>query len=83
MDLAVFLNVLFLRSGHLISSVLFNTVEIPVNGYKSLSFVMWRKHNAHKSTDGLHIGASKDLDAISFFSGLIDDVRIYNRIVGP
>jgi hypothetical protein len=35
------------------------------------------------SNDGLHIGASKDLDAASFFSGLIDDVRIYNRIVSP
>ena len=27
---------------------------------------------------GLHIGASKDLDAASFFSGIIDDVRIYD-----
>jgi hypothetical protein len=30
------------------------------------------------SDDGLYIGASKDLDSTSFFSGLIDDVRIYN-----
>jgi len=30
------------------------------------------------SNEGLHIGASKDLDAASFFSGLIDNVRIYN-----
>jgi len=29
------------------------------------------------SDGGLYIGASKDLDASSFFSGLIDDVRIY------
>ena len=27
---------------------------------------------------GLYIGASKDLNAGTFFSGLIDDVRIYN-----
>jgi hypothetical protein len=32
---------------------------------------------------GLYIGAGKSLDATSFWSGLIDDVRIYNRAVGP
>ncbi len=32
---------------------------------------------------GLYIGAGKTLDAGSFFSGLIDDVRIYNRAVIP
>ena len=32
---------------------------------------------------GLHIGAGKSLDPGSFFSGLIDDVRIYNRVVRP
>ena len=31
------------------------------------------------SAGGLYIGASKDLDATSFFSGFIDDVRIYNQ----
>jgi len=30
------------------------------------------------ATDGLYIGAGKTLDATSVFSGLIDDVRIYN-----
>jgi len=30
------------------------------------------------SNGGLHIGVSKTLDAASFFSGLIDDLRIYN-----
>ena len=30
------------------------------------------------SGGGLHIGAGKDLDASGFFTGLIDDVRIYN-----
>jgi len=35
------------------------------------------------STGGLHIGAGKNLDAASFFSGLIDDVRIYNRALTP
>ena len=32
---------------------------------------------------GLNIGASKNLDPGSFFSGLIDDVKIYNRAVKP
>ena len=32
---------------------------------------------------GLYFGAGKTLDAGSFFSGLIDDVRIYNRAVIP
>jgi len=32
---------------------------------------------------GLYIGAGKNLDAGSFFSGLIDDVRIYDRAVTP
>ena len=32
-----------------------------------------------KSADGgLHIGADKTLNAGTFFSGLIDDIRIYN-----
>jgi hypothetical protein len=31
------------------------------------------------SDGGLHIGAGKNLDASSFWAGLIDDVRIYNR----
>jgi len=36
--------------------------------------------NPLKNADGgLYIGASKDLDAGTFFSGLIDDVRIYNQ----
>ena len=35
------------------------------------------------SDNGLYIGAGKTLDAASFFSGLIDDVRIYNRAITP
>ena len=31
------------------------------------------------SDGGLYFGAGKYLDAASFFSGLIDDVRIYRR----
>jgi hypothetical protein len=30
------------------------------------------------STGGLYFGAGEDLDVSSFWSGLIDDVRIYN-----
>ncbi len=35
------------------------------------------------SDGGLYIGASKDLEGGSFFSGLIDDVRIYRRVLSP
>jgi len=35
------------------------------------------------SDGGLYLGAGSTLDAASFFSGLIDDVRIYNRAVTP
>jgi len=35
------------------------------------------------SNDGLHIGVGKNLEPGSFFSGLIDEVRIYNRAVSP
>ena len=31
------------------------------------------------SNGGLYIGASKDLEAGTFFSGMIDDIRIYNQ----
>jgi len=35
------------------------------------------------STGGLYLGAGKGLEAGSFWSGLIDDVRIYNRATRP
>ena len=35
------------------------------------------------ATGGLYIGAGKNLGAGTLFSGLIDDVRIYNRVVSP
>ena len=35
------------------------------------------------SERGLYIGVGKDFSADSFFSGLIDDIRIYNRAVKP
>ena len=35
------------------------------------------------SEGGLQIGAGKNLEPGSFFSGLIDDVRIYNRAITP
>ena len=40
---------------------------------------------AHLETSegGLYIGAGKNLEPGSFFSGLIDDVRIYNRVITP
>jgi N-acetylneuraminic acid mutarotase len=40
--------------------------------------------NPLKSADGgLHIGASNTLATGTYFSGLIDDIRIYNRAVSP
>ncbi len=35
------------------------------------------------SDGGFYIGASKDLDSGTFFSGMIDDVRIYNQALSP
>ncbi|MBL7188356.1 MAG: LamG domain-containing protein [Phycisphaerae bacterium] len=32
---------------------------------------------------GLYIGTGKDMEPGTYFSGLIDDVRIYNRVVSP
>jgi len=39
--------------------------------------------NLEGSDDGLYIGTSKNMEAGTFWSGLIDDVRIYNRAVSP
>jgi hypothetical protein len=41
------------------------------------------QHGLVGSETGLYIGAGQALDAGSFFSGLIDDIRIYNRVVSP
>jgi len=35
------------------------------------------------SENGLYIGTGKAMEAGTYFSGLIDDVRIYNRVVIP
>ena len=35
------------------------------------------------SSNGLYIGAGKAMAPGTYFSGLIDDVRIYNRVVSP
>jgi hypothetical protein len=32
---------------------------------------------------GLHIGTGKNLEPSSFWSGLIDDVRVYNQALEP
>jgi hypothetical protein len=41
------------------------------------------QHGMVSSETGLYIGAGQALDSGTFFSGLIDDVRIYNRAVRP
>ena len=35
------------------------------------------------STGGFHIGTGKAMEPETYFSGLIDDVRIYNRVASP
>jgi len=35
------------------------------------------------ATGGLYFGAAKDLAAASFFDGLIDDIKIYDRAITP
>ena len=35
------------------------------------------------SNNGLYIGCGKGMESGSYFSGLIDDARIYNRIITP
>ena len=35
------------------------------------------------SYGGLYIGCGKGMEQGSYFSGLIDDIRIYNRVVVP
>jgi N-acetylneuraminic acid mutarotase len=35
------------------------------------------------SNSGLYLGCGKGMEAGTFFSGLIDDIRIYNRVVIP
>jgi len=39
--------------------------------------------NLESSDNGLYIGTSKAMDSGTFWSGLIDDVRVYNRVVSP
>jgi hypothetical protein len=39
--------------------------------------------NLEGSDNGLYIGTGKTMELGTFFSGLIDDVRIYNRAVSP
>ena len=41
------------------------------------------QHGLESSQMGLYLGAGQALDSGTFFSGLIDDVRIYNRVVNP
>jgi polyhydroxybutyrate depolymerase len=38
-----------------------------------------QSNNLPSSNGGLYFGTSKNLDAGTFFSGLIDDIRIYNK----
>ncbi|MHC4533237.1 MAG: S8 family serine peptidase [Planctomycetota bacterium] len=41
------------------------------------------QNNLKGSNDGLYIGCGKAMETGTFFSGLIDDVRIYNRAMSP
>jgi hypothetical protein len=39
--------------------------------------------NLAASENGLYIGTGKAMEPGSFWSGLIDDVRIYDRVISP
>jgi hypothetical protein len=39
--------------------------------------------NLESSSNGLYIGTGKAMEPGTYFSGLIDDIRIYNRAVSP
>ena len=41
------------------------------------------QHGLEGSQMALYIGCGKGMESDVFFSGLIDDVRIYNRAVAP
>jgi len=41
------------------------------------------QNGLESSNDGLYIGCGKNMEAGTYWSGLIDDVRIYNRVVTP
>jgi hypothetical protein len=41
------------------------------------------QHGLEGSQMGLYIGTGKSMESGTFFSGLIDDIRIYNRVVSP
>jgi N-acetylneuraminic acid mutarotase len=63
-------------------------VGLTWNGTEKILYVDEREaestvSSAGISEDGLYIGAGKNLEEDSFFSGLIDDVRIYNRAIIP
>lgn len=49
---------------------------------------LWRdtedaRDNLDISSNGLYFGTGKAMEPGTFWSGLIDDVRIYNRAVRP
>ena len=41
------------------------------------------QYGLESSEGGLYIGAGKGLEQGTFFSGMIDDIRIYNRVIIP
>ena len=41
------------------------------------------QNGLESSDNGLYIGCGKNMQPETYFSGLIDDVRIYNRAVYP
>ena len=52
-----------------------------VDGIEAASDLL--SHELKESREGLHIGAGKECEPGSFWSGLIDDVRLYDRVVVP
>ncbi|OHB83357.1 MAG: hypothetical protein A2Z38_04925 [Planctomycetes bacterium RBG_19FT_COMBO_48_8] len=74
-----------LASEKVITNGQWHHVVLVWNGYRRSLYVDGQEvisdpsdFNALSATGDLYIGTSKALDAGAFFSGLIDDVRIYN-----
>jgi hypothetical protein len=83
-----------LLSEFMITDGTWHNIGIVVGAYQSMRFrslyvdgetvaIDTQSVELRSSNGGLYIGAGKNLETGSFFSGLIDDVRIYNRVVSP
>ena len=61
------------------------TVEMPgcCSNVDSVAVAEDAQSDMEGSFNGLYIGCGKNMEAGAYWSGLIDDVRVYNRAVRP